>query len=273
MENQDPNQEDQGGGDTGYVGWEIQDPRTGQWLPYPANDNGRGNIRFLGVTYSHDTGAQYYAQQHPTQANNPPPTPPPPPTTPPPPNTQPPPPPNNPPPGATPPGQYPSTEFTPPAPSWDMGPWAADAPVFTPPIFRQPPAFEEPDYEASLKDPGYMFEANEGRRRLESSAAARGVLNGGGTLKDINAWGQNFATTRVKDVGDRARQDYMLNYATQYVDPYKYAYQAALDAFTGRNSQWQTRGQIGQRQNEIDWLHAYTPFNDAWSRRLQIALA
>jgi len=174
---------------------------------------------------------------------------------------------------APPPAGGPSATFTPPPPAWDMGAWEADAPVFTAPGYTLPPAFNEPDYEAALKDPGYQLEANEGRRALEQSAAARGVLNGGGTLRDINAWGQNYATTRVNDVRNRARDTYQLNYQTQYADPYKYAYQSALDAFTGKLGAWQTRGQVGQRQNEVDWTHAYTPFNDAWNRRIQIALA
>lgn len=167
----------------------------------------------------------------------------------------------------------PSGDFTPPSERWDMPGWFGDAPVFVPPTYQKPPAFQEPDYEAALNEPGYRFEADAGRRALEQSAAARGTLNGGGTLKDVSAWGQNYATTRVNDVRNRAKDAYQVNYLTQYADPYKYAYQSALDAFTGNLSKWQTMGQVGQRQNEIDWSHAYTPFNDAWNRRIQVALS
>lgn len=183
-----------------------------------------------------------------------------------------------------------SAIFQPPAERFDTAGWNArmpsfgNAPIFQAPTFRQAPAFVEPDYEAALKDPGYTFEADQGRRQMEQSAAARGVLNGGGTLKDINAWGQNFATQRVNDVRNRARDAYQLNYQTQYTDPYNYAYRSALDSFntqaqtwnqanTGQLAGWQTQGQVGQRQNEVDFSHAYQPFNDAWNRQIQVALA
>lgn len=173
-------------------------------------------------------------------------------------------------PGAPPPGSY---DWQAPPPAWDFGGWQGSAPGFTPPTYTPPPAFQEPDYEAALNEGGYLFERNEGTRAMEQAAAAKGVLNGGGTLKDINAWGQNYATTRVNDVRNRAKDTYMINYGTQYADPYKYAYQAALDSFLGRNSQWQTQGQVGQRQNETDWMHAYTPWNDTWNRRVAVDLS
>src|SRR5687767_10618656 len=53
----------------------------------------------------------------------------------------------------------------------------ADAPEFVPPVFRRP-TFEE-----AQKEPGYQFRLDSGRNALEGSAAARGVLRTGGTLK------------------------------------------------------------------------------------------
>lgn len=175
-----------------------------------------------------------------------------------------------PPPGAPP----PSSDFQAPPPSWDFSGWSGGAPGFNPPAYQKPPAFTDPDYADVVgKDPGYLFERNAGIGALEHSAAAKGTLNGGGTLMDVNAWGQKFAATRVNDARNRAKDTYLTNYTTQYSDPYKYQYQAALDQFLGRNSQWQTQGQVGQRQNESDWLHAYTPWNDTWNRRVQVDLS
>lgn len=130
----------------------------------------------------------------------------------------------------------PSGTFTPPPydglPSWmPQAPTAPGAPSF--PEFQKAPAFVEPDYEAALKDPGFRSIVAEGERGLQQSAAARGVLNGGGTLKDITAWGQGIAGQRVGEVRDRAVNNYLLNYQTQYLDPYKYSYQKALDTFNG----------------------------------------
>lgn len=164
-------------------------------------------------------------------------------------------------------------------PSWmPSAPGAPAQPNF--PQFEPAPKFDEPDYEQAMKDPGYLAELGQGRQQMEQSAAARGVLNGGGTLKDINQWGSNMAAQRVNDVRDRATNRYLLNYQTQHVDPYKYAYQRALDQFTGgmniwqgQNSQWQTQAQVAQRNAEDTWQQAYTPFNDLWNRRIQVGMA
>jgi hypothetical protein len=163
--------------------------------------------------------------------------------------------------------------YTPAPGAWDAQAWEQAMPGFAAPQYQKAPAFVEPDYAAALDDPAYRFEQQQGEQALEQSAAARGVLNTGGTLKDINAWGQNYATQRVNDVRNRARDAYTLNYGTQYKDPYEYAYRSALDAFTGRLQGWQNIGQVGQRQGEIDWQHQYTPYNDLWNRRIQVALA
>lgn len=140
--------------------------------------------------------------------------------------------------------------------------WFPKAPTSDLPAFTPGEAYKEPNYADALSDPGYQFEASEGQRQLEQSAAARGVLNGGGTLKDVNAWGQNFATQRVNDVRDRSVNNYLLNYQTQKVDPYKYAYQNALDTFNGKYGTWQTQSQVAQRYEE-----------DMWNRRLQVGMA
>lgn len=43
-------------------------------------------------------------------------------------------------------------------------------------------------------DPGFQFRMNEGRKALEGSAAARGSLNSGATLKALTRYGQDFAS-------------------------------------------------------------------------------
>lgn len=51
--------------------------------------------------------------------------------------------------------------------------------------------FGMPQFEA---DPGYNFRMAEGMKGLERSAAARGILQSGGTLKGIQEYGQNLAS-------------------------------------------------------------------------------
>jgi len=64
------------------------------------------------------------------------------------------------------------------------------------------------DFEA---DPGYGFRIKEGMRELENSAAARGLLSSGSTLKGITNYGQNAAS---QEYGN-AYQRYQTNRANQ----------------------------------------------------------
>lgn len=52
-------------------------------------------------------------------------------------------------------------------------------------------------------DPGYGFRMSEGMKALERSAAARGLLQSGGTLKDIARFGQNLASDEYQNAFQR----------------------------------------------------------------------
>ena len=77
---------------------------------------------------------------------------------------------------------------------------------FVPPIV--PPAFQAPTQESIEADPSYQFRLGQGRKALENSAAARGTLRSGGTLKDILEYGQNLGAQQYDTVYDRARSEY-----------------------------------------------------------------
>lgn len=136
-----------------------------------------------------------------------------------------------------------------------------NAPRYTAPAdFAAPPpfsfeAFRAPTLEDARNEPGYAFAADEGRRQLEQSAAARGVLRTGGTLKDILGWGNRFAEQNYGNVFNRGAQTYGMNrenalgnYLTNYnisrdvydrgrqsgLDVYDRDYQAALAEFNPR---------------------------------------
>jgi len=64
------------------------------------------------------------------------------------------------------------------------------------------------DFEA---DPGYAFRIKEGMKGLQNSAAARGLLSSGSTLKGITDYGQNAAS---QEYGN-AYQRYQTNRANQ----------------------------------------------------------
>lgn len=50
------------------------------------------------------------------------------------------------------------------------------------------------EYGGYTKTPGYDFRLKQGTNAIESSAAARGGLNSGSTLKALNRYGQDYAT-------------------------------------------------------------------------------
>jgi len=172
--------------------------------------------------------------------------------------------------------------FTPPPPV-NLGgpagiPYVPQTPVFSHPQYTPPPAFNFPQFnlpnwEEVLQDPGYVFRLGQGKQALEQSAAARGVLNSGGTLGDVLKFGQDYATQEYGNVfqrdlqkyltnRDTALQTYGTNYGSQYMDPYKLNYQAAQDEFAPQMTAYQTQAQAGQRQNELD-------YSNAWQRYLQ----
>ena len=70
-------------------------------------------------------------------------------------------------------------------------------------------------------DPGYQFRMSEGLKALERSAAARGILSSGQTLKDITRFGQDTASQEYQNAFSR----YMLEnerMRREKLDPLEY---------------------------------------------------
>jgi hypothetical protein len=170
-------------------------------------------------------------------------------------------------------------------------------PVFTPPPYTPPPAFAYDDFQPTTAadlydDPSYTFRVNAGLQSLTNSAAARGVANTGGTLKDFINYGQDAASQEFSAVDNRRRQTYTTNragavdtyntnYQTQYSDPYKIAYTGAVDAFTPQMTAYQTEAQAGQHEADQDrsydyntWLQQYNMWranrNDTFDEQYRI---
>ena len=66
-------------------------------------------------------------------------------------------------------------------------------------------------------DPGYNFRMAEGMKALERSAAARGLLQSGPTLKGIQQYGQNLASSEYENAFSR-----YLSQREARLDPYRY---------------------------------------------------
>ena len=62
---------------------------------------------------------------------------------------------------------------------------------------------EGPDYSAFFKSPGYQFRLEEGTRAIDRSAAARGRLMSGGTLRELTRYGQGLASAEFNSYANR----------------------------------------------------------------------
>jgi hypothetical protein len=109
------------------------------------------------------------------------------------------------------------------APSADFGKYGRD--------------FGTADFEA---DPGYAFRQSEGMKALERSAAARGNLLSGSTMKGIQRFGQDLASQEYTNAFNR----YQVNRSNQ-LNPLQSLMGAGQSA---TNVQTGVQGQLGQNQ-------------------------
>lgn len=214
--------------------------------------------------------------------------------------TAPPPPPTAPPPtGAPPPTAPPPTLIdnppTQPTPTPTPGPTTPPPPGYTPPTYTPPPAyvpppkfqygdFEGPGADELFDDPGYRGRLREGSDALERSAAARGVLNTGGTLKDVLSFGQDLASQEYKGLFDRKfstyqtnrsnafenyktnygidKDAYDTNYQTQFKDPFAYAYQGSKDSYDAAAHNFDQNQYYQSHNSDLDRMYA-------WNKKIQ----
>lgn len=107
-----------------------------------------------------------------------------------------------------------------------------------------------PDYDHTTS-PGYQFRMDEGLRAIEGSAAARGLLGSGGTLKDIVRFSQGTAAddfnqqfNRTASVASGGQQVGMglaqmgQNAATNAGNAYMQAGNAKASGYAGQASAW-----------------------------------
>lgn len=111
-----------------------------------------------------------------------------------------------------------------------------NAPSAIDPGFFDPgPAFSYKDFTAPtagdvLKDPSFQFRMDQGRKALEASAAGKGILRSGGSMKDLLGYGQQFASQEYGNVYNRAMQEYDLNRRNAY-DTWNSGYMGRKDAY------------------------------------------
>lgn len=74
--------------------------------------------------------------------------------------------------------------------------------------------FSAPTAVTEQNDPGYQFRLQQGQQALERSAAAKGNLLSGGTLKAEQRYGQDYASNEYGNVYNRALNTYDTNFNT-----------------------------------------------------------
>lgn len=72
--------------------------------------------------------------------------------------------------------------------------------------------FKAPDDVTQQSDPGWQFRMREGLKAVERSAAAKGTLLTGGTMKDLTRWAQDYASGEYDKVYGRALGEYQQAY-------------------------------------------------------------
>lgn len=70
-------------------------------------------------------------------------------------------------------------------------------------------------FQFSQDDPSYQFRMAEGQKALERSAAARGILQTGGTLKALTRYGQDAASQEYQSAFNRAKSTFDTNQAAR----------------------------------------------------------
>ena len=120
-----------------------------------------------------------------------------------------------------------------------------------------PPApygnFTMPDINAGT-DPGYAFTRAEGQRGIQSTAAARGILNTGSAVKALDRYNTGLANQTYGDVYNRALGLYNANASTYYgnANVGLGAYQTNRDTFYANQenpfSKWYRVAQLGATQ-------------------------
>jgi hypothetical protein len=101
-----------------------------------------------------------------------------------------------------------------------------------------------------MNAPGYKERLALGTDAIQRSAAAKGTLLTGGTLKDLNDYAQTFASNEYGNVYNRALDAYKTNFETKFQpwkEGYNQAYQSWLGNYNAAQQDWQNQ-MLAQQQ-------------------------
>ena len=120
------------------------------------------------------------------------------------------------------PAPYQATAFNAPdpyvAPTWDS------------PDPYTPGTFRAPTIEEAREEPGFKFALEQGMNALNNSAASKGLLRTGGTMKELIGFGQNLGDQNYQNVYNRGLSTFNTNEGNT-ADAYKTNYVGSRDAY------------------------------------------
>ncbi len=96
-----------------------------------------------------------------------------------------------------------------------MKPWTTP---FHSPQWQPPPEFQAPTDITMQNDPGYQARAKLGEQAIQRSAAAKGTLLTGGTMRDLNQFSQDYASNEYGNVFNRGLTNYNTVYNARFND-------------------------------------------------------
>lgn len=141
------------------------------------------------------------------------------------------------------PPNVPVFNWTPPAYTGGAMPKYGPAPMFN------PTKFVMPDFSHIQEDPSFQFRLRQGNEALNASAAAKGILRTGGTLKGVEDYGQAAASQEAGNIFDRAIRSYEQGYNLE-----RDMYGAKRDAWLQANH----AADLGYAQNYNVWNFGIT---------------
>lgn len=112
-------------------------------------------------------------------------------------------------------------------------------------------------HDNAMLDPSFGFRLGEGLKAIQGSAAAKGTLHSGGTLKDLNNYAQGMASTEYGNAFDRALRQANFDYGVDR-DDRSFDYGVARDdrAFDAELARFLTevgfRGTDAATRSEVD---------------------
>jgi hypothetical protein len=157
------------------------------------------------------------------------------------------------------------------------------APVFTPPAalnipsWNAPAEFAAPTLEQARQEPGFAFAMEQGTKALEGSAASKGLLRTGGTMKELLGFGQRLGEQNYQNVYNRNLTTYGTNYKLsrdkydttvhEVEGEYDKAYQSLHDA-------WDAASRGAEHEFAPRMAEATANFNaqmEIWKEKMRIA--